>query len=76
MERLNFVVWVLAFWLWSILLFGFVSKVSANAEGACSDVFFPSFRCVFCSCNLDVFQIWSCYLHLLGSELDSDLQRI
>ncbi|XP_059445465.1 BRASSINOSTEROID INSENSITIVE 1-associated receptor kinase 1-like [Corylus avellana] len=33
MERLNFVVWVLAFWLWSILLFGFVSKVSANAEG-------------------------------------------
>jgi hypothetical protein len=39
MERLNFVVWVLAFWLWSILLFGFVSKVSANAEGACSDVF-------------------------------------
>ncbi|KAE8009130.1 hypothetical protein FH972_005583 [Carpinus fangiana] len=33
MERLNFVIWVLAFWLWSILLFGFVSKVSANAEG-------------------------------------------
>ncbi|XP_062177462.1 BRASSINOSTEROID INSENSITIVE 1-associated receptor kinase 1-like [Alnus glutinosa] len=33
MERLSFVVWVLAFWLWSILVFGFVSKVSANAEG-------------------------------------------
>lgn len=39
MERLGFVVWVLAFWLWSILVFGFLSKVSANAEGACSDAF-------------------------------------
>ncbi|KAG2705165.1 hypothetical protein I3843_05G036600 [Carya illinoinensis] len=33
MERLIFSVPVCAFYLWSILVFGFVSKVSANAEG-------------------------------------------
>jgi hypothetical protein len=55
MERLSFVVSVLTFWLWSILVFGFVSKVSANAEGACSHAFsyfwmhflFLLFRCVW-----------------------------
>lgn len=59
MERLIFSVPVCTFYLWSILVFGFVSKVSANAEGACwgklNNLY--SFLCFcdnFCICSFNL----------------------